>query len=68
MTKIEAIGARKNMCIRYMPNESLEMPVIHEGVCFCSIQVKRRKAPNVARSTLGVQNSHDHSSIGVSMS
>ena len=58
-TKKLAIGARKNICIRYMLNESREMPVIHRGASFCSMQVNIRKAPKVASSTLGVQNSHD---------
>lgn len=30
-TKKQAIGARKNICIRYMLNESREMPVNHRG-------------------------------------
>lgn len=30
-TKKLAIGARKNICIRYMLNESREMPVNHRG-------------------------------------
>ena len=67
-TKKLAIGARKNICIRYMLNERREMTVIHRGASFCSMQVNIRKAPKVASSTLGVQNSHDHSSRGVSMS
>jgi hypothetical protein len=29
--KISFIGARKNICIRYMLNESREMPVNHRG-------------------------------------
>ena len=31
LTKKLAIGARKNICIRYIPNESLEMPVMIAG-------------------------------------
>ena len=33
-TKKLAIGARKNICIRYMLNESREMPVNHRGASF----------------------------------
>ena len=61
------IGARKRMCIRYIPNVLFEMEVIHFGACLPSMQVKRRKAPNVARTTFGVQNSHPHSSVLVSI-
>ena len=63
-----AIGARKNMCIRYIPKLNLAMPLTAAGALLRSMQEKSRKAPNEARSTLGVQNSQDHSSRGVSMS
>ena len=53
------------MCIRYMPKVSFDKRVIHAGER--SMQVNRIKAPKVAKSTLGVQNSHDHSTIGVSI-
>ena len=52
------------MCIRYMPKVSFDKRVIHAGER--SMQVNSIKAPKVAKSTLGVQNSHDHSAIGVS--
>ncbi len=32
--KISFIGAMKNICIRYMLNESREMPVNHRGASF----------------------------------
>ena len=61
-----AIGAKKKRCIRYIPNERRDSDVmIAHGR---SMQLKSKKAPKVANNTLGVQNSHDHSSIGVSMS
>lgn len=65
-TMAAAMGARKNMCIKYMPSESRAISLIIYFVC--RMQVKRRKAPKVAHSTFGVQNSHAHSNIGVSMS
>ena len=43
------------------------MDVIRRGAFTLSIHVKRRNAPNVASRTFGVVNSHDHSSIGVSI-
>ena len=43
------------------------MDVIRRGAFTWSIHVKRRNAPNVASRTFGVVNSHDHSSIGVSI-
>ena len=68
LTKYAAIGARKKRCMRYMPNDSLERPVTRRGACCCPMLVKSRNAPKVASRTFGVQNSHDHSSDGVSMS
>ena len=59
------MGTRKKMCIRYMPNENLARLLIHEGARL--MQVNSRKAPKVASNTFGVQNSQDHSSIGVSI-
>ena len=67
-TMAAAMGARKNMCIKYMPNESRAISLIIFGDFVCRMQVKRRKAPKVAHSTFGVQNSNAHSNIGVSMS
>ena len=58
---------KKNRCIRYMPYDNFESEVIQLGAFCCLMHEKSRKAPKVAQSTLGVQNSHDHSSIGVSM-
>ena len=52
------------MCIRYMPKVSLLMRVIQAGASW--MQEKSRNAPNVVMRTLSVQNSHDHSAIGVS--
>ena len=62
-----AILLRKNMCMRYIPNEHFEMSVMIFGADIALMQVNIRKAPNVASNTLGVQNSHDHSSKGVSI-
>ena len=67
-TKNDAIGARKRMCMRYMPNEILDSPVMNDGACFLSMHEKSMNAPKVARSTLGVQKAHAHSRIGVSIS
>ena len=50
-----------------MPNDRREHNATKRGVAGWSIHVKRRKAPNVAHSTLGVQNSQDQSSMGVSI-
>ena len=66
-TNTLAIGARKNMCIRYIPNDIFDTDAIRRGVFGLLIQEKSRNAPNEAQSTLGVQNSHDHSSKGVSI-
>lgn len=55
------------MCIRYMPKDSLEREVTRAGAFSCRMQEKTRKRPKVARRTLGVQNSQDHSTIGVEM-
>ena len=60
-----AIKVRKKMCIRYMPKVSLARLFIHRGALW--MQVNNRNAPKVASNTLGVQNSHDHSIIGVSI-
>ena len=54
--------------MRYMPKESLEIPVISLHDLFAPMQVKIKKSPKVAQSTLGVQNSQAHSRIGVSIS
>lgn len=62
-----AICDKKNMWTRYMPKVSLEIPVMMRGALGCSMQVKSRNAPKVAKRTLGVQNSHDHSRSGVSI-
>ena len=43
-TKNLAIGPRKNMCIRYMPNESFERPVTAAGAFFASMQENIRRA------------------------
>ena len=59
-----AIKVRKKICIRYMPKVSLARLLIHRGAFW--MQLNSRKAPKVASNTLGVQNSHDHSIIGVS--
>ena len=67
-TKNVAIGARKNICMRYIPKESFESCVIHLGAAAWRMHVNIRNIPKVAQSTLGVQNSHAHSSIGVSIS
>ena len=64
-TKTFAIGPRKNMCIRYIPNDSFDRPVTMAGASFLVMQVNNRKAPNDARRTFGVQNAQDHSSSGV---
>ena len=53
------------MCIRYMPKVSLARLLIHLGAFW--MQLNSRKAPKVASNTFGVQNSHDHSIIGVSI-
>ena len=53
--------------MRYMPNDKREARPTSRGVLLPPIQLNIRKAPKVAISTFGVQNSHDHSSIGVSM-
>ena len=66
-TKTVAMLLRKKRCIRYMPKDNFDRLVIHRGACWRMMHVKSRKAPKEAQSTLGVQNSHDHSSIGVSM-
>lgn len=58
---------RKKRCMRYMPNDKREASSTSRGVLLPPIQLNIRNAPNVAQSTFGVQNSHDHSSIGVSM-
>ena len=60
-----AIKVRKKMCIRYMPKVSLARLLIHRGAFW--MQLNSRKEPKVASNTLGVQNSHDHSIIGVSI-
>ena len=60
-----AMNIRKKMCIRYMPKVSLARLFIHRGALW--MQVNNRNAPKVANNTLGVQNSHDHSIIGVSI-
>ncbi len=62
-----AMGARKKRCIRYMPKVNFATPVSSRGASVRCMQLKSKKAPNVAHSTLGIQNSHPHSSIGVSM-
>ncbi len=64
-----AMGARKNMCMRYMPKDSFDTSVTTAGALpFLGwMQVKSRKRPKVAHSTLGEQNSQLHSSSGVSM-
>ena len=60
-----AINVRKKMCMRYMPKVSWARLLIQRGAEV--MQVNNRKAPKVERRTLGVQNSHDHSIIGVSI-
>ena len=67
LTNIGAILLRKKRCMRYMPNDKREARPTSRGVLLPPIQLNIRKAPKVAISTFGVQNSHDHSSIGVSM-
>ena len=62
-----AIGARKKRCIRYIPNDSFDKVVTMAGAFFLLMQLNIRKAPKVARTTLGVQNSQAHSSMGVSI-
>ena len=59
-----AIKVRKKIFIRYMPKVSLARLLIHRGAFW--MQLNSRKEPKVASNTLGVQNSHDHSIIGVS--
>ena len=59
-----AIKVRKKICIRYMPKVSLARLLIHRGAFW--MQLNSRKEPKMASNTLGVQNSHDHSIIGVS--
>lgn len=59
-----AIKVRKKICIRYMPKVSLARLLIHQGAFW--MQLNSRKEPKMASNTLGVQNSHDHSIIGVS--
>ena len=59
------MNVRKNICIRYIPNVRRAWLLIHFGAFV--IHVKNKNAPNVDRRTLGVQNSHDHSIIGVSI-
>ena len=67
LTKMGAMLERKRRCIRYMPKDRREERATKREGRTLSMQVKRRKAPKVAQRTLGVQNSHDHSSMGVSM-
>ena len=63
-----AMGARKNICMRYMPKVSCP-PLVKAGEPYLlGMQENIRKAPNVLISRFGVQNSHDHSKTGVSMS
>ena len=65
-----AIGARKNMCMRYMPYVSFDKDSQKSCLFGCwdgDMQVKSKKMPKVAHNTLGVQNSQLHSNIGVSM-
>ena len=65
-TKNEAIGPRNSKCIRYIPKESFESVTTIAGALSDCMQVNKRKAPKVAVKTFGVQNSQDHSSMGVS--
>ena len=58
---------RKNICIRYIPKDNSDIEAIILGVFVCCIHEKRINAPNVAQSTLGVQNSQAHSRVGVSI-
>ena len=67
LTNIGAILLRKKRCMRYMPNDKREASSTSRGVLLPPIQLNIRNAPNVAQSTFGVQNSHDHSIIGVSI-
>ena len=65
-----AIGARKNMCMRYMPYVSFDKDSQKSCLFGCwdgDMQVKSKKMPKVAHNTFGVQNSQLHSNMGVSM-
>ena len=63
----EAMGAKNSKCIRYMPNDRRDNSPMMRGAFACFMHENKMNAPNVAHSTFGVQNSHDHSRRGVSM-
>ena len=63
-----AIGLKKNMCIRYIPNDSRESSVMATGALDYWMQENRRNSPKVVSSTLGVQKPHDHSISGIPIS
>lgn len=54
------IGLKKNMCIKYIPKDSLLTSDTKRGV-LPFIQLKTRNIPKVDSNKLGVQNSHPHS-------
>ena len=62
-----ARGARNSRCIRYIPYVRRAVPSTDGRAFRSGMHVNITNSPKVARSTLGVQNSQDHSSIGVSM-
>ena len=63
-TKKPATGMTKKIWMRYIPKDSLLMSDTSPGVSFFRMHVNNVKAPNDARSTLGVQNSHAYSIRG----
>ena len=63
-TKNPVIGITKNIWIRYIPKDSLLISDTSFGVSVFLMHVNRVNAPNEARSTLGVQNSHAYSIKG----
>ena len=63
-TKNPVIGMTKNIWIRYIPKDSLLTSDTSLGVSSLWMHVNMVNAPNEARSTFGVQNSHAYSIKG----